>query len=795
MRERRAIIVTGIVQGVGFRPFVHGVAARLGLGGFVRNLASGVRIEIEGESHLLDRFEDALASEAPAPARIERTQREDQPVRGDARFHIEPSTIGEPVNPRIAADAATCSQCLAELFDPRDRRHGYPFLNCARCGPRLTIITGVPYDRARTTMAGFSMCPRCQAEYNDPRDRRYHAQATACAECGPRLELCDQNGGRCATDDPIARVVAELTAGKIVAIKGLGGYHLACDPRNESAVAALRSRKFREEKPFAVMVDNCARARELCEVDAAAIRLLESPRRPIVLLMKRPEIALARGVAPGNPRLGIMLPYTPLHHLILASMPGSALVMTSGNRADEPIACTDADAFERLGGIADWFLVHDRPIHVRCDDSVTRIVDGRELPIRRSRGDAPLPIPLAQECPEPILAVGGELKSTFALGLGATAILSHHLGDLEHLLAYNAFERDVALYEQLFAFAPRVIAHDMHPDYASTRYAREKAAEQGVALVPVQHHHAHMASALVEHQLAGPVIGVTFDGAGYGLDGTIWGGEFLVGDALSFRRQAHLRAVPMPGGDRAAREPWRMALAYLHDAGCAPATIAARIDPLAFRAVRGMLERSVSMPVTSSAGRLFDAAAAIAGVRDVARYEGQAAIELEWLAERAAGDGAYPFAIDARGQAESAEDTMIIDTRPLIRALAADVEEGVPRECLARRFHATLAGIIVDVCERIRAAAGIDVVVLTGGVFMNAWLASAAAGTLKSHGFAVYCHERVPPNDGGLCLGQVAVAAAMLSRRRAGLARLLAQGGPGDVPGCSGKSRGDLPRA
>ncbi len=757
--ERRAIVVRGIVQGVGFRPFVYTLAVGLGLDGFVRNQTGTLHIEVEGERPALDRFLAELAGRPPPLAQIEHLSWERRPPRGEREFRIDASEADANGVVFISSDVAVCADCLAELFDPADRRYGYPFLNCTNCGPRLTIITGAPYDRSRTTMAGFPMCDACRAEYDDPTNRRFHAQPIACAACGPRLQLLDAAGKPVAADNPIAVFADALRAGKIGALKGLGGYHLACDARNAAAVAELRRRKHRDEKPFAVMVPDAAAAATLCEVGPAERELLRSPRCPIVLPRKRTALTVADGVAPGNPWLGVMLPYTPLHHLLLRAVGGAPLVMTSGNRSDEPIAYRDDEALEKLAGIADLFLVHDRPIHVRCDDSVTRVVDGAELPVRRSRGYAPRPIDLPFECRRPILAVGGQLKGTFALGRGRLAFLSHHLGDLDHYDAYRAFEKDVVLYQDLFGVAPNTLAHDLHPDYATTRYARERAAREGAGLLAVQHHHAHMAACMAEHGLVGPVIGVTFDGTGFGTDEAVWGGEFLTGDYRNFRRAAHLRYVGLPGADQAVREPWRMAVAHLADAGVNSPSLRARNLLSNLRLIEKMLERRLNTPWTSSAGRLFDAVAALAGVRDRVSYEGQAAIELEWLAEQTAPDGAYPFdlSIPADGAFQA---PLVVDTRPLIRAVAADVEKGTGPAVIARRFHATMVDLIAAVCGRIRKDAGLSVVVLSGGVFLNALLTREASARLGGDGFRVYRHRLVPPNDGGLSLGQLAVAAA-----------------------------------
>ncbi len=758
--ERRIIAIHGVVQGVGFRPFVYGLASRLELHGFIQNRTGSVRIEVEGDAHSLDDFLTELSRKPPPLARIDCLSWERCPPQGDRFFRIEPSEADTASPIFISPDVATCPDCLAELFDPADRRYRYPFLNCTNCGPRLTIITGAPYDRPRTTMAGFPMCPACREEYEDPSNRRFHAQPTCCPACGPQLQARDAQGHCIECDDPLTYFADALRAGRIGALKGLGGYHLVCDASQEAVVAELRRRKHREEKPFALMVRDLDAAEALCEISSAERELLVASPRPIVLLRKRSPSAIASGVAPHNPCLGVMLPYTPLHHLLLRAMDPLPLVMTSGNQTDEPIAYEDGDARTRLGDIADVFLTHDRPIHVRCDDSVTRVVDGREAPLRRSRGYAPQPITLPFECRHPILAVGGQLKGTFALGRGHHAFLSHHLGDLDHLEAYRAFMRDIGLYRQLFDIRPEQTAHDLHPDYASTRYAEELAASEGWSLVAVQHHHAHMASCMAENGLREPVIGVTFDGTGYGLDGAIWGGEFLVGDYRWFQRAAHLRYVGMPGGDRAIREPWRMALAHLEDAHVEGSLVEKRQTPVAVRAVRKMLERRFNTPPTSSAGRLFDAVASLAGVRDCVSHEGQAAMELEWLATEVPPDGAYPFDLEEAPGGDAVESPLVVDTRPLIRAVARDAQQGVSARLIGRRFHSTMVEIIAAVCGWLRQTTGIGSVVLSGGVFMNALLTQEASARLEDDGFRVYRHRLVPPNDGGLSLGQLAVAAA-----------------------------------
>lgn len=763
--ERRALIVRGIVQGVGFRPHVYRLARRCQLNGSVRNESGSVRIEVEGDAPSLDRFCQELADGAPALAVIAEISCKVVGCRGDSEFRIEDSAAGRSSEVLISPDVATCPDCLLELFDPADRRYRYPFLNCTNCGPRLTIVYGAPYDRHRTTMASFRMCAACRAEYENPSDRRYHAQPTCCPRCGPRLKLFTSRRDPIAARDPVTAFARLLRKGQVGALKGLGGYHLVCDASSTTAVHRLRKRKARDDKPFAIMVVDMTQALRLCEVGTDERDLLLSNARPIVLLRRRQdrETNIAEAVAPGNPYLGLLLPYTPLHHLLMGAMGGRPLVVTSGNRSDEPIAYADDTAFEQLGDIVDAFLIHDRPIHVRCDDSVTRVLDKAESPVRRSRGYAPRPMALPIPCACPILAAGGQLKSTFALGHNRTALLSHHLGDLDDYQAFRAFQRDIALYEQLFDIRPELIVHDLHPDYASARYASQRAADQGISTLTVQHHHAHVASCMAEHGLQGDVIGVAFDGTGMGTDGTIWGGEFLVAGYGQFRRDAHLRYVPLPGGDHAAREPWRSAVAHALDAGCDLSRIASISSRPELPTILQMIARRVNSPLASSAGRLFDAVAALLGVRARVSFEGQAAMELEWLATGQIPDGSYSLGFDRTSSGSLLE----IDTRQLVRDVADDMRRGTDRRRVARRFHSTMVKLIAAVCVQIREESGLDRVVLSGGVFSNVLLTRETVACLTDDGFCVYRHQLVPPNDGGLSLGQLAVAAALTGRQSA----------------------------
>jgi hydrogenase maturation protein HypF len=762
--ERRAITVSGIVQGVGFRPFVFGLAKRYEISGFARNDGGRLIVEAEGRPDILDDFAAAIAKEAPPLARIDAISSRTLAVQDSTSFTIHESSSADAPDVFISPDVATCGDCLRELFDPADRRFRYPFINCTNCGPRLTIVTGAPYDRARTTMASFTMCDACRAEYESAGDRRFHAQPIACPECGPQLELRDENGDLLCGHDGLADFATAILDGQIGALKGLGGFHLVCDATNEQSVQRLRVLKHREEKPFALMFADVRAVGAYCALSDSERALLESSARPIVLLQRKEDARVAEAVAPGNPHLGVMLAYTPLHHLLMEAV-DRPLVMTSGNRSDEPIAHENEAALERLRGIADVFLLHDRAIHVRCDDSVTRVVAGKELPIRRSRGYAPQPVKIPLVSPAPILATGGQLKGTFALARESHVFLSHHLGDLDHHQAYIAFERDIGLYRELFQLEPACIAHDLHPDHASTRFAQST----GLPLIAVQHHHAHMASCMAENGVLEPTIGVTFDGLGYGPDGSVWGGEFLVGDYAGFRRAAHLRCVGMPGGDQATREPWRMALAHLRDADVQCRTFESRIPAPEMRVVRQMLDRGVNTPLTSSAGRLFDAVASLAGVRDRVAYEGQAAMELEWLATGADESGAYPFAVETNGS---------VDTRPMIAAIVDDVHASTDKRVIALRFHSTLVTIIAAVCARIRQETQITSVAVSGGVFMNALLTGEVLARLQADGFRVYRHRLVPPNDAGLSLGQAAIAAARLQKDTSNSNLLCASGFP-----------------
>jgi hydrogenase maturation protein HypF len=769
-RRRASVRVEGTVQGVGFRPYVYRLAGELGLDGFVLNDAHGVLIEVEGTPAVVAEFVARLAVEAPPLARVEHVRAEDREPTGAVGFAIRESPRDGVPDAPVAPDSATCADCLAELLDPADRRFRYPFTNCTNCGPRFTIVRGVPYDRPFTTMAGFTMCERCQAEYDDPGDRRFHAQPNACPVCGPSVALVDGGGSPVAAGvgggardgaprgarDAVAAAAAAIRAGQILALKGIGGFHLACRADDEEAVARLRARKHREDKPFAVMAPDLETAHTLVSLDPVAEALLLGPERPIVLAPRRDGARVAGAVAPGSPELGVMLPYSPLHHLLLADA-GTTLVMTSGNVSDEPIAYGDEDARERLAGIADLFLVHDRPIQTRTDDSVARVVAGRTTFLRRSRGYVPASISLPGGVERPVLGCGAELKSTFCLAKGERAWVGHHIGDLKNYETLRSFQEGVAHFERLFAVVPSVVAHDLHPQYLSTRYASER---EGVELVAVQHHHAHLAACLAEHGSAGPALGAIFDGTGYGEDGTVWGGELLLGDLASFRRVGMLLPVRLPGGERAIRQPWRMACAWLTVAGdgppALPRALRGRVDERAWRQVADLARTGVASPLTTSMGRLFDAVAALCGLRPEVNYEGQAAIELEAACEPTE-LAPYPLPLEGGGE------LLVLDPRETIEAVAADIARGASVGAVATRFHAAVAAATVAACARAASEHGVDRVALSGGVFQNRRLLSETAAGLEAAGLQVLVPERLPCNDGGIAYGQVAVAAARMA--------------------------------
>ncbi len=790
------IHVTGIVQGVGFRPFVYNQARQLGLTGWVRNTASGVDIEIEGEVQRLQNFIKILQEQAPPLARIDRLDKTWQEINGYQSFEILLSEDKQEDFLPVSPDVTICDDCLQELFDPNNRRYRYPFINCTHCGPRFSIIQDIPYDRAKTTMSNFSMCSACAVEYNQPSDRRFHAEPIACPECGPQvwLEISEsraENGHEQGLSDEQykekafakgdAAILAArdmLRQGKILAIKGLGGFHLACDATNADAVGELRRRKLRVDKPFALMAANLEAAVQHAYVSPFERELLVSRPHPIVILRKRADTNISDQVAPGQKTLGFMLPYTPLHYLLFAN-PHSAelefdmppLVMTSGNLSEEPICTQNDQARRQLSELADAFLMHDRDIYVRSDDSVVRFFpwvrgddQSNQLPVypfRRSRGYAPDSILLPQSV-RPILAVGAELKNTFCLARQNYAFLSHHIGDLENFETLQAFEQGIDHFERLFRIKPEAIACDLHPDYLSTRYAQERAEKENLPLIGVQHHHAHIAACMADHGLDGKksVIGVAFDGTGYGDDGQIWGGEFLVADFQKYERVAHLKYVPLPGGDLAVRQPWRMALSWLDAVGLAwddnlaPVRYALEHSPADFETLsvlRSQIENRTNAPLTSSMGRLFDAVSALIGVRQEINYEGQAAIELEAIVEGREG-GYYPmFYKDG-----------LIDPADVFKRIVADLRAGKERSRIAARFHSGIARMVQYICMEIKSQTGINQVVLSGGVWQNAFLLAQTTGLLQLEGFNILVHRKTPTNDGGLALGQVLVAANCL---------------------------------
>ncbi|GAA2804688.1 carbamoyltransferase HypF [Saccharopolyspora taberi] len=750
---RKHVRVTGIVQGVGFRPFVFSLATGLGLAGRVGNDARGVFIEVEGAASKVDRFLHGLREHAPPLAAVTGVVVADAPTTAEAGFRIVDSEAAGPCATFVSADSATCAECLDEVGDPRDRRFGYPFTNCTNCGPRFTIVEDVPYDRPNTTMSGFALCTRCATEYRDPGNRRFHAQPVCCPDCGPQLRLTDSKGDP-RPGDALDEAAAVLARGGVLAVKGLGGFHLAVDATDENAAAALRERKHRDGKPFAVMAGSLDQVRALCAVNDAELAALTSRRRPIVVLDRLPGARVAPSVAPGNRRLGVMLAYTPLHHLLLGRFP-RPVVLTSGNVSDEPIAYRDDDARHRLGSIADAFLTHDRPIHTRTDDSVVRVVEGREMAIRRSRGYAPEPVTVPWRFPSQVLACGAELKNTFAVAKNEDVFVSHHIGDLKNLETLRSFTTGIAHFRRLFDIEPEVVAHDLHPEYLSTKYAADL---DDVELVGVQHHHAHIASCLADNGEPGPVLGVAFDGTGYGDDGTIWGGEFLAADLTGFRRLAHLEPVPLPGGATAIRQPWRTAVAYLDEYGPPPADLDVLRRNPDWTAVSALLRRNGHSPLTSSAGRLFDAVASVLGVRDAIDYEGQAAIELEQIADTGE-PGGYPVSIGTG-------PVLHVRGADLVRSVVDDLRAGTPVPVIAARFHNGLAVAVAEVCVRLRESTGIGVVALSGGVFQNVLLLQRLTPMLERRGFRTLLHSQVPANDGGISLGQAAVAGALCRARR-----------------------------
>lgn len=748
--QRLRVNIRGAVQGVGFRPFVYRLATSLGLKGWVSNGIQGVAIEAEGPLETLQIFLVRLEKEKPAHSFIQGLEPAYLDSQGYASFEIRPSRDEGPKTAIALPDIATCPECLSELLDPADRRYRYPFINCTHCGPRFSILEALPYDRVHTTMKRFQMCGRCREEYENPMDRRFHAQPNACPDCGPQLECWNARGDALAEKEAALKAaVLAIVQGQIVALKGIGGFQLLANARDRQAVQRLRERKRRDEKPFAILCPHLEEARRLCEVSPLEERLLLSSEAPIVLLMKKPAGDVCDLVAPRNPCLGVMLPYSPLHHLLMSDL-GIPIVATSGNISDEPICISELDAVTRLDGVADFFLVHDRPIARYVDDSVVRVVMGRELVIRRARGYAPLPITLKEEAP-PLLAVGAHLKNTVAVTAGKSVFVSQHIGDLQTAPAYDAFQRAIKDLETLYQLSPAAVACDRHPNYLSTRYAERS----GLPVVPVQHHYAHALSCMAENELEPPVLGVSWDGTGCGLDKSIWGGEFLRIKEDGFERYAHWRTFPLPGGEKAIEEPARCALGLLYEMEGEAAFARAGIAPVqAFssleRAIlKTMLKQEVNAPRTSSVGRLFDAVASLLGLRQGVRYEAQAAMDLEFAAAGHETAETYPLWIgDPKG---TPGEGLIVDWEPMIRAILKDIQQAAPAGLVARRFHNALAEAVVEVAKR----SNEERIVLSGGCFQNRVLSERTVRRLVEEKFRPYWHQRIPPNDGGIALGQI----------------------------------------
>jgi len=754
----RDLGVNGIVQGVGFRPFVYQLANKHGLNGEIANTSSGVSIHLEGRKANIEAFCHDLAQKGPPLAHITEILIDDGHIEGRQSFSIVESRRQDYHSTLISPDVSICNDCLDELLDQSNRRFLYPFINCTNCGPRYTIIDDIPYDRPSTSMKHFRMCPHCQAEYDDPLNRRFHAQPNACAGCGPHVQLHERNGTTITVPNPIETAATLLKEGHILAIKGLGGFHLAADAENDESVARLRKRKNREEKPLAVMSYDLASIEQYAQVGPENEQLLTSYRRPIVLLEKKHPNSLSEHVSPRNRYFGVMLPYTPLHYLLLREG-FAALVMTSGNLSEEPIVIENDIAFERLSGITDYFLVHNRGIYLRSDDSIVKRIAGATRLIRRSRGYVPRPVFLNKKVPE-ILACGAELKNTVCLTKENQAFLSQHIGDLENLETYSFLELTVRHMKKILDIDPEIVAYDMHPDYLSTRYAQE---QEHLAKIPVQHHHAHIVSCMAEYGLEGPVIGLAFDGTGYGTDGAIWGGEVLLAEEGQFSRAAHISYVPMPGGASVIKEPWRMAVSYLYqtfgqDLWDLDLPLIKKEDSKKIAFICEMISKGVNCPQTSSLGRLFDGVAAILGVRDRVHYEGQAAMELEMLTDKAP-RAYYPYEWKAK-------NPCLISPDPLIRGIVEDVRRGTSPPLISGKFHRTLISLFTDICVVLREESGLNRVVLSGGVFQNAILLSGLIESLNSIDFQVFAHEQVPTNDGGVSLGQALVAAATAGKRR-----------------------------
>jgi len=765
-QKKFKIVVKGVVQGVGFRPFIYQLAHSHELKGWVLNSSRGVIIEVEGEDRQLEAFVKNIEAKAPPLAKVESVDVEELPLEGFKSFSIKHSLEEKEQFLLISPDISICDDCLKELFDPNDRRYRYPFINCTNCGPRFTIIKDIPYDRPKTTMKKFKMCPICQDEYDNPSNRRFHAQPNACPTCGPELQLIQmkegegrrEKGEEVKCQDPINETIKLLREGKIVAIKGLGGFHLACDAENEEAVQLLRKRKKRYGKPLAVMIHDIDQIKEHCEVTKDEEKFLMSPQRPIILLRRKPASNIAYSVAPDNKYLGVMIPYTPLHYVILKESK-MVLVMTSGNISEEPIAMENDEAIRRLGHIVDYFLMHNRDIYSRYDDSVARVFRGELMMIRRARSFAPFPIHLPFNA-KPILATGPELKNTFCLTKDNYAFISQHIGDMENLETEEHFKTTLELYKQLFRIEPEIVAYDLHPEYLSTKYAKSL---KNVKFVGVQHHFAHIVSCMAENQVKDKVIGISFDGLGYGTDGNIWGSEILIADWKDFNRAAHFRYVPMPGGAAAIKKPYRMAFGYLYSFfGDSYENFKIEylknLDETEKNIMKKQIDNNINAPLTSSCGRLFDAVSSLCRIRDEVFYEGEAAIDLEMLADENNTES-YPFQIKP---ASEEDEPAIIDTQPIIESVITDLENKVPVSTIAARFHNTMVECIYQICKQIRETQGIEKVALGGGVFQNLYLLERTIDKLSEEGFHVYYHKKVPTNDGGISLGEAVVANEVL---------------------------------
>jgi hydrogenase maturation protein HypF len=755
MNHRTKATIQGIVQGIGFRPFIYNLAKKHDLKGYILNTSSGVEIEVEGDAEQIELFFRTIENNNLPLAQITSIERINLIPINYQDFIIRESVASAERTTLISPDICVCEDCLSEMRNPHDRRYRYPFINCTNCGPRYTIIEDVPYDRPKTSMRIFQMCEDCQREYDDPTNRRFHAQPNACPVCGPQVELFDQKRNRIDTKDPIIETIELLKQGAILAIKGLGGFHLAVDAENNDVMIKLRQKKNREEKPLAIMSANLDRIRKYAHISREEEKLLTSPQRPIVLLSKKESNTIAEEVAPKNPNIGVMLPYTPLHYLLLEDNEILALVMTSGNLSEEPIVIDNDDAFERIGNVADYFLLHNRDIYLRSDDSVVRRIDEENRIIRRSRGYIPQPIFLHKKFPQ-ILACGAELKNTICLTKGKNAFISQHIGDLKNMESYEFFDLTIRHLKRILDIEPEIIAYDLHPDYLCTRYALE---QDGIKLIGVQHHHAHIASCMLEHGIEQPVMGLSFDGTGYGTDGKIWGGEVLLVDGTKFSRLAHFEYIPMPGGDMAIKEPWRMAVSYLchtfgEDLWNMNLPLFKEFDKNKIQFIIEMINKGLNCPETSSLGRLFDGISALLGVCYHSTYEGQAAIMLEMEITDQHEEKFYKY------EWSIGMESYLISTKPIIEGIVTDFMSGIGSNLISYKFHLTLIKLFIELCVQLRKETGIDQIVLSGGVFQNATLLAGLCRDLRKQGFRVFSHSKVPTNDGGIALGQVAIAAA-----------------------------------